>query len=270
MRTALFQCGQVARALEGQVAREDKPRDSTVQTSTSVSVVDRLCQELIILRAHELAPELPVYSEELGALPPEIRDLFAHNRHRYAWIIDPLDGTDDYLAGRDTYAHMLGLLDQDAGRMASGMVYSPTSGRLCLGARGQGAFECVGLAGGLRPMFRPEPPRSVGDVKRLARRDYAAFQRTGFALAPAASRSAACEALRVVDGSLGALAMRGFHGHDTAVTSVIIEELGGAVVDECGRPVRYDIGMDRLPLVVASLVPQWAAELAAALPLAMA
>lgn len=265
MRTALYQCGQVARALQGQVAREDKPPDSAHQTSTVVSVVDRLCQELILLRAHEVAPHLRIYSEELASFPADILALYGGNTSRQVLIIDPLDGSEDYMAGQPHYAHVLGLLDEPSGLMECGLLYFPESGRLCLAVRGMGAFEAQGLGAALRPMRPASPPRTVAAIKRLTARDHAAVSAQGFTLVPPASASAAYELLRVADGQVGAAAMRHFHGHDTAMAGLLIEMLGGAVLSEQGLPVTYQADMPRMPLVVASLAPAYAQELAQAL-----
>ncbi|MFP3895872.1 MAG: inositol monophosphatase family protein [Anaerolineales bacterium] len=262
MRSALYQCGQVARGLQGRVAREEKPPDSVHQMSTSVSVVDRLCQEILLLRAHALAPYLEIQSEEIDDCPPAIRDLFAGNAHRYVLVMDPVDGTGDFLDGADTYAHMMGLLDQESGRMHLGMIYFPEGRRLYMAVRGMGAFVSEGFYAPLRPMAPVSPPRTVERVKRLEDADYEAFERLDFRVVPAESGSAAYELTRVAEGRLGVMVMRHFHGHDTAVSSVIIEELGGRVVGADGRTVTYEKEMPRMPLVISSLVPDYACQLA--------
>ncbi|MFO7916834.1 MAG: inositol monophosphatase family protein [Anaerolineae bacterium] len=262
MRAALYQCGQVGRALQGRVAREEKAPDSVHQMSTSVSVVDRLCQEILLLRAYALAPYLEVQSEEMEDCPPAIRDLFAGNAHRYVLVMDPVDGTGDFLDGADTYAHMMGLLDQESGRMDLGMIYFPEGGRLYVGVRDMGAFVSEGFYAPLEPMDPVSPPRTVERVKRLKDADYAAFRELGFRVVPAESGSAAYELTRVAEGVLGAMVMRHFHGHDTAISSVIIEELGGQVCGVDGCTVTYEKEMPRMPLVISSLVPDYARRLA--------
>jgi fructose-1,6-bisphosphatase/inositol monophosphatase family enzyme len=261
MRLGLYQCGQIGRALQGRVAEEHKLPDSRHQLSTAVSAADRLCQEILLLRAYEVAPEIEIYSEELAVCPPEILALFAANRHRYALILDPLDGTNDFLAGRPTYGHMLGLLDQETGRMACGLIYLPHTARLYLGVRGVGAFVAEGLWGTPRPLRPTAPPRTVDQIKRLEATDYALFERQGFTLVPPASASTAWELARVAEGEVGAAVMRHFHGHDTAMASVLIEELGGAALDEDGQPVHYVKSMPRLPRVVLSLSAEYALAL---------
>lgn len=265
MRLALYQCGQIAQALQGKVAREDKAPDSVHQTSTEVSVVDRLCQEILLLRAHEVAPGLEMQSEELADCPPQIMALYAENRSTHVLVLDPMDGTGEYLQGKSGYAHMLGLLNQATGRMDLGMIYFPVRGRLYLAVRGMGAFLSDGYWSTPRPLPTERPPRTVEDVKRLQPGDYAAFERLGYVTVPPESASAANELTRVAEGRLGAMVMRHFHGHDTAISSVIIEELGGLVLTEGGRTVTYERDMPRMPLVISSLLPKYARELCAAL-----
>ncbi|MBN1400630.1 MAG: hypothetical protein JXA74_07320 [Anaerolineae bacterium] len=265
MRLALYQAGQVAQALQGRVSAEHKAPDSLHQQSTAVSVVDRLCQEIILLRAYDVAPELEVQSEELAACPEEIAALFRRNRHRYALILDPIDGTDDYLSGRPSYGIMLGLLDQELGRMACGLIHFPAMGRSYVGIRDVGAYASGGLWGPPRPLVPDEPPRNVADTKRLTEADYGWFAAHGLPVAPAASRSSAYELVRVATGEVGALAMRHFHGYDSAVASVLIEALGGAALGPDGRAVRYEKAMPRLPLVVLALDPGLAVEISVGL-----
>lgn len=265
MRLALYQCGQVAQALQGRVVREDKAPDSVYQVSTAVSVVDRLCQEILLLHAARAAPGLEIQSEELADCPAPIATLFAKNHHRYVLVLDPVDGSGDYLDGKNTYAHMLGLLDQETGCMDCGMIYFPARQRLYAGLRGMGAFVADGFWGALRPLVVTPPPRTVEDVKRLLPGDYETFSALGFTVVPPASGSAAFELTRVTEGNLGAMVMRQFHGHDSAINSVLIEALGGAVLTAPGRPVTYDKTMARMPLVVLSLSAAFAEALAARL-----
>ena len=265
MRLALYQSGQVARGLQGQVRPETKRPDSVHQQSTAVSLADHLTQEILLLAAHAAAPDIGAQSEEMDACPASIRALFGDAHSRYALILDPIDGTDDYLAGRQTYGQMLGLLDQDTRRMACGMLHFPATQRTLMGATGVGAFRSQGFWGDLDPLnSSSSPPRSVIDTKRLLAADYAWFHRAGVTLAPNVSRSAAFELARVIRGEEGAMVMRQFHGYDTAIAGAILEALGGAVLDGDGRPVAYELNMPRLPVVVLSLDRELVLEIAEA------
>ena len=149
--------------------------------------------------------------------------------------------------------------------MSCSMIYFPEQLRLYVGIRGMGAFVSDGLWANPCPMLRTKPPKTVEDVKRLRSEDYCVFEQLGYTVVPPESASAAFELTRIAEGRLGVMAMRHFHGHDTAMSSVIIEELGGAVLDEHGNPVTFDMEMERTSLVISSLRPEYAEELARAL-----
>lgn len=260
MRLALHQCGQAALALQGRVTREDKAPDSPHQQSTAVSVVDRICQEVLLLAAHAAAPVLAAASEEWEDCPGWIRDLFPPGG-RHVLVVDPLDGTECYLRGGAAWAHMVGLLDREEGRMTASLVYFPRGGALYHAIRGGGAWVARGPCEPTLPLGSRRPPRSFGEVKRLRPEDYRAFQARGWALDATRNRSSAEDLVAVALGEMGASVMRHFHGHDSAIPGLIVEEAGGAVLGEDGGPVLYDASMGRMPLVVASLDPAWAREL---------
>ncbi len=263
MRVALYQCGRLSLALQGQVRAESKEPDSVHQTSTAVTLVDRLCQDILLLQAHEIAPCLAVYSEELDACPAEILRLFPRE-HRYVLILDPLDGTDEYLSGGRAYAHMLGILDQHSGRMACGMIYFPADGTLYVGVQAMGAFRCQGPWAPLRPVLPASPPRTLARTKRLHESDITALRGIGWETV-ALEGASVHELVRVAEGRVGAAVMRQFHGHDTAMAAALLESLGGAVLDDKGEPLRYDRRMARLPLVILSSSSVYAREIATAL-----
>jgi myo-inositol-1(or 4)-monophosphatase len=255
MKICLYQCGRVAQRLRGKVTREEKEPEEH-QLSTSVSDVDRICQEIILLKALQIMPEIEVSGEEIEELPSHLKELFNRNSSRYVLVIDPVDGTDCYLEGGKEYAHMVGILDQETGRMACGLVYFPEFSNLYYAIRGTGSFVVKGIFGESKRLETREPPRTFGQVKRLEEHDYAAFNRAGFSLDTKNNRSAAYAHIRVAEGSLGAMVARHFHGYDTAITSVIIEEVGGAVIGDDGSTVRYEKAMPRMPLVISSVLPE--------------
>jgi fructose-1,6-bisphosphatase/inositol monophosphatase family enzyme len=256
MRIALYECGRVAKKFKGKVVREDKEPEQ-YQISTSVSDVDRVCQEIILLHAYQIMPDIEISSEEIDDLPPHIRELFSKNSSLYVLVIDPLDGTDCYFEGGIEYAHMLGILDQENGVMLCSMVYFPELSKLYVAIRGSGAFVEDSIFSSPKKFGPKKPPRSFGEVKRLRGSDYQSFQRVGFTLDTTNNKSAAYAQIRVAEGKLGVMVMRYFHGYDTAIPSLIIEELGGSVLGDDGRKVQYEKTMPRMPLVISSLSPEF-------------
>jgi len=252
MRIALYQCGQVATRFKGKVNREEKEPEQ-YQLSTSISDVDRVCQEIILLQALRVMPNIEISGEEIEELPFNIRELFSRNSNRYVLVVDPIDGTDCYLSGGNEYAHMLGILDQETGLMLYSSVYFPEWGKLYLAIRGAGSFVEDRIFSSPVRLNPENPPRTFGEVKRLRDSDYREFDRAGFSLDARDNKSAAYAQIRVAEGNLGAMAMRHFHGYDTAIPSLIIEESGGTVLGDDGHRVTYEKAMPRIPLVISSL-----------------
>lgn len=93
-----------------------------------VSDVDRACEQIIrewIGRHHR---DHAILGEEQG--------LSGDSDH--VWIIDPIDGTSNYLRGIAHFAISIAL--QVEGRLEAGVVYNPASDELFTASRGQGAF----------------------------------------------------------------------------------------------------------------------------------
>ena len=64
--------------------------------NSPVSNGDIRCNELITNKILELTPNIPVISEETV-------DLKIKNKNKIFWLIDPIDGTKEYIAGKDEY-----------------------------------------------------------------------------------------------------------------------------------------------------------------------
>jgi myo-inositol-1(or 4)-monophosphatase len=94
-----------------------------------VSEVDRAAERIIIESLLEAYPSHAILAEESGA----------QGESEYVWIIDPLDGTTNFLHGVPQYAVSIGL--QHNGIMTQAVVYDPTKNDLFTATRGRGAFR---------------------------------------------------------------------------------------------------------------------------------
>jgi 3'(2'), 5'-bisphosphate nucleotidase len=109
------QAGEEVRRLQrGELGVEMKPGDEPV------SVADRRASELIVAGLAAAFPGDLVISEELPPAP----GAFGAPR---LWLVDPIDGTKDFIRGEDGYAVMIGLVS--GGRPAVGVVYQPAQDR---------------------------------------------------------------------------------------------------------------------------------------------
>lgn len=95
--------------------------------SDYVSEVDRLAEQAIVETLLEAYPDHAILAEEGGA----------QGRSDYLWIIDPLDGTTNFLHGFPQFAVSIGL--QIKGVLNLAVVYDPTRNELFTATRGRGA-----------------------------------------------------------------------------------------------------------------------------------
>jgi histidinol-phosphatase len=105
------------------VTAEAKADDSPV------TAADRACEKLIVDRITLEFPADGVLGEEGGRHP---------SRSGRKWIIDPIDGTRDFVRGIPLWAVLIGL-EQD-GEVVAGVAHSPKQGLLLWAAKGQGAW----------------------------------------------------------------------------------------------------------------------------------
>jgi len=93
-----------------------------------VTEVDREAEEAIIRTLHEAYPDHAILAEESGA----------SGKSEYEWIIDPLDGTTNFLHGYPQYSVSIALRHRDV--VTQAVIYDPTRNDLFTATRGRGAF----------------------------------------------------------------------------------------------------------------------------------
>jgi len=93
-----------------------------------VSEVDRAAEEAIIDSLRSVYPDHAILAEESGA----------SGESEYQWIIDPLDGTTNFLHGFPVYAVSIALAHK--GQIQHAVVYDPTRNDLYTASRGAGAY----------------------------------------------------------------------------------------------------------------------------------
>jgi histidinol phosphatase-like enzyme (inositol monophosphatase family) len=109
---------------EGNIGIESKPDESPV------TIADRECETLIVEALQQAFPGDGLLGEE-GAN----RD--SSNGRR--WIIDPIDGTRDFIRGTRAWSVLIGL--EDHGQVVAGFAYFPSTGEMFSAAKGEGAFQ---------------------------------------------------------------------------------------------------------------------------------
>jgi 3'(2'), 5'-bisphosphate nucleotidase len=126
---------EVVRLRNGELTVEMKPGDEPV------TAADRRASELIVSGLSASFPDDAIISEEL----PAVGETLAKHR---VWLVDPIDGTKDFIRGGDGFAVMIGLAID--GVPAVGVVYQPTIDRMFFVTPDAGAH--VMKAGEITPL----------------------------------------------------------------------------------------------------------------------
>ena len=133
---ALDRLAEVARDA-GAAIRTFEPAPGPVDLKPDRSPVtdaDRAAHGIIFRALAAWTPDVPVISEE-GAIPPYT---LRRGWTRF-WLVDPLDGTKEFLAGHGEYTVNIALVEGDAPVM--GVVYAPAIDLLYVAGRGLGAWK---------------------------------------------------------------------------------------------------------------------------------
>ncbi len=196
------------------------------QHNDFVSNVDRQAEEKIIQTLHQSYPDHAVLAEESGA----------SGNSDYVWIIDPLDGTTNYLHGFPQFAVSIAL--QKSGKLEQAVIYDPVSQELFTASRGRGAWldnkrlrvsNHRTLENSLLGTGFPYLETQNTDHYMALLRDF--IQHTTGIRRPGA---AALDLAYVASGRLDGFWETGLNPWDIAAGSLIIREAGGLIGDFSG------------------------------------
>ncbi|WP_194743303.1 3'(2'),5'-bisphosphate nucleotidase CysQ [Thermaurantiacus tibetensis] len=217
-------------AIEAMKAAGLEARDKADRSP--VTEADEAAERILEAAVRALEPDATIVGEEAasaGRMPPP--------SGRF-WLIDPLDGTRDFLAGRDGYTVNLGLVV--AGAPVFGLVLHPPSGRLWGGAQGEGAWRLDrdGTRTPIRTRPLPDAPALLVSHAHLDARTRAWVESV-----PGATRTDAGSSIKfclLAEGAADAYPRFGpTMEWDTAAGDAVLRAAGGLTLGEDGQPFRY-------------------------------
>ncbi|WP_368641263.1 inositol monophosphatase family protein [Castellaniella ginsengisoli] len=191
-----------------------------------VTEVDRAAEESIIDILRTAYPDHGILAEESGPHPVENTE--------FQWIIDPLDGTTNFIHGFAHYAVSIALMHR--GQAAHAVVYDPTRNEMFTASRGSGAFlndrrvrvsACLRYHDALLASHIPQStalPATSPFVPLLA--ECAAARRTG---------STVLDLAWVASGRLDGFCGVGLKPWDMAAGGLLVLEAGGLLADFQGE-----------------------------------
>ncbi len=194
-----------------------------------VSAADHKAEKTLIAELSRARPGYPFLTEETGIVDG--------NDKSHRWIIDPLDGTTNFLHGIPIFAISVAL-ERD-GELVAGVVYNPVSNELFVAERGQGAFFNDRR---LRVAQRSELADAVfaTGIPHRGRSGHAEFnQELPYLMQRVAGirrcGAAALDLAWVAAGRFDGFWERGLEPWDMAAGILLVEEAGGMVSDIEGK-----------------------------------
>lgn len=199
--------------------------------SDFVTEVDRAAEAAIIEILSAAYPNHDFLAEESGASNPE-------GGREYLWIIDPLDGTTNFIHGFPHYAVSIAL--QHRGQIEHAVIYDPPRNQLYTASRGRGAYMDdrrlrVSRRAGLRDSLIGTgfPFRQLDHLDEYVRMFKSIVEATAGIRRPGA---AALDLAYVAAGRLDGFWEFGLSPWDIAAGSLLIQEAGGMISDFNGGP----------------------------------
>ena len=202
-----------------------------------VTEIDRAAEQAIIAVLRDAYPDHAILAEESGVSEGAAQA-------EYQWVIDPLDGTTNFIHGFPQYAVSIACLHR--GQLTHGVIYDPVHNDLFTASRGKGAYlndrrlrvsRASRLEEGLIGTGLP-----FGESKHITR--YLRVLREVMVRAPGVRRAGAAslDLAYVAAGRLDAFWEFGLKPWDMAAGALMILEAGGLVADSEGGENFLDSG----------------------------
>jgi len=210
--------------------------------ASPVTQADKASEAIVIEALQRLAPDIPVVSEEIAS------DRSAPLGHRF-FLVDPLDGTKEFIQKRTDFTINIALVEDSNPRF--GLVYAPARGLLALTTEAGKAVEAklepnengVDFAALDCQALQVRDPSPQGLVAVVSRSHLDSATEAFLASLKIAGRSDAGSALKFLEVARGVADVYPRFGHtmewDTAAGHAILLAAGGLVEDAAGHPLHY-------------------------------
>jgi len=223
-----------------------------------VTIADTEAEVILAEGLAKLLPEAAIVGEEAYFADPSLQDRLGD---ALCWIIDPVDGTNNFAAGKPPFGVIVSLAEK--GETIGGWILDPLSGRFCHAGLGQGAFV-DGERIRARSSNQSPPVAAISLVyvdpnRREAVRQAIAPHYTCVDVPRCAAEQWPRLALGINDVSIFERTL----AWDHAAGVLLLNEAGGKAARPDGRPFRVDEHL--LPGLIGAASPALWDELAARL-----
>ena len=194
-----------------------------------VTASDKKVEEILINELRIARPNYSILSEEIGLIK---------NSEEFKWVIDPIDGTTNFLHGIPHFGISIGL--EQKNEIICGIIYDPIKDEMFLAEKGNGAYlnnqrlrvsarsklkDCIIFTGG---------PRKEAQNRELSLEEYKKFS-SSVDTPILKTGSAALDMAYVAAGRSDGFWHRQLNYWDIAAGIIIVKEAGGFVTDFKGN-----------------------------------
>ena len=229
MNVVVKACRKAAKILIRDFGEVEKLQVSLKGPGDFVTVSDKKVEKILIEVLQKARPNYSILSEEIGQIK---------NDEEFKWIIDPIDGTANFLHGIPHFAISVGL--EHNKEIICGIIYDPIKDEMFIAEKGNGSYlnnqrmrvsarpklkDCVIFTGG---------PRQNSKDKELSLLEYKNF--SSIVQTPIRKMgSASLDMAYVAAGRCDGFWQRNLNYWDYAAGIIIVKEAGGFVTDFKGN-----------------------------------
>ena len=190
-----------------------------------VTASDKKVEKILINELQKARPSYSILSEEIGQI---------NNDKSFKWIIDPIDGTANFLHGIPHFAISIGLEHDD--EIICGIVYDPIKDEMFVAEKGNGSYlnnqrmrvssrsklkDCIVFTGG--PKFESKSRElAIEEYKKFSSKILIPIRKLG---------SASLDMAYVAAGRCDGFWQRNLNYWDIAAGIILVKEAGGFVTD---------------------------------------
>ena len=224
-------CRKAAKTLIRDFGEIEKLQVSLKGPGDFVTASDKKTEKILIDELHKARPNYSILSEEIGLIK---------NNEEFKWIIDPIDGTANFLHGIPHFGISVGL--EHNKEIICGIVFDPIKNEMFLAEKGNGSYlnnqrlrvssrsklkDCLIITGG--PSFRSKDKDrqlSLNEYYKLSSKVMTPIRKMG---------SASLDMAYVAAGRCDGFWQRNLNYWDIAAGVVLVKEAGGFVTDFRGN-----------------------------------
>ncbi|MGB1262113.1 MAG: 3'(2'),5'-bisphosphate nucleotidase CysQ [Cognaticolwellia sp.] len=221
------------------VARHYKQGDYTAEIkadNSPVTSADIAANDIIMDELKTLTPDIPIISEEVGALALAKRAKWS----RY-WLLDPIDGTGEFIIGSGDFAVNIALVEN--GWPSIGVIHAPDHQLTYFGQNNLGAYKEDDRASHKIQVAQYDGKRRI-KVAISRRQDLnlmGQYLNNDYDYEHIALGSCSLKNCLIAEGGADCYLRVGPTGEwDTGASHCIIEQAGGSIIDSEFKPLTYN------------------------------